>query len=103
MARPGVRRTLRNVSNNVNKRASILRFYRAALSVFDNAAGRARLVAKLPRGGGGALDAAPRVGIKSESERGGGGYFVGSSENATSSEGGGEDRSAAARERIANK
>lgn len=36
-ARPGVRQTLRSVSNNVNKRASILRFYRPALSIFDNA------------------------------------------------------------------
>lgn len=38
--------TLRSVSNNVNKRASILRFYRPALSVFDNAPARARLAAK---------------------------------------------------------
>lgn len=37
MARPGVRQTLHSVSNNVNKRASILRFYRPALSIFDNA------------------------------------------------------------------
>jgi hypothetical protein len=52
MARPGVRRTLRSVSNNVNKRASILRFYRAALSVFDNAAGRAARGKTAPRGRG---------------------------------------------------
>jgi hypothetical protein len=31
MARPGVRQTLRSVSNNVNKRASILRFYRPGI------------------------------------------------------------------------
>lgn len=37
MARPGVRQTLHNISNNVNKRASILRFYRPVLSIFDNA------------------------------------------------------------------
>lgn len=42
MARPGVRQTLRSVSNNVNKRASILRFYRPALFICDNAAARAR-------------------------------------------------------------
>lgn len=43
MARPGVRQTLRSVSNNVNKRASILRFYRTALFICDNAPARARL------------------------------------------------------------
>lgn len=48
MVRPGVWQTLRSVSNNVNKRASILRFYRPALSIFDNAPARARLAAKLP-------------------------------------------------------
>lgn len=42
MVRPGVWQTLRSVSNNVNKRASILRFYRPALSIFDNAPARAR-------------------------------------------------------------
>lgn len=36
VARPGVRQTLYSFSNNANKRASILRFYRAVLSVFDN-------------------------------------------------------------------
>lgn len=36
MARPGVRQTLYSFSNNANKRASILRFYRPALSIFDN-------------------------------------------------------------------
>ena len=36
VARPGVRQTLYSFSNNANKRASILRFYRVALSVFDN-------------------------------------------------------------------
>lgn len=50
MVRPGVWQTLRNVSNNVNKRASILRFYRPALSIFDNAPARARLATKLPVG-----------------------------------------------------
>lgn len=42
MARPGVRQTLHSVSNNVNKRASILRFYRPALFIRDNAPVRAR-------------------------------------------------------------
>lgn len=50
MAHPGVWQTLRSVSNNVNKRASILRFYRPALSIFDNAPARARLAAKLSVG-----------------------------------------------------
>lgn len=36
VARPGVRQTLYSFSNNANKRASILRFYRTALSIFDN-------------------------------------------------------------------
>lgn len=36
VARPGVRQTLYSFSNNANKRASILRFYRVALSIFDN-------------------------------------------------------------------
>ena len=36
IARPGVRQTLNNSSNNAHKRASILRFYRLALSIFDN-------------------------------------------------------------------
>lgn len=40
MARPGVRQTLSSVSNNAHKRASILRFYRSALSIFDNATNR---------------------------------------------------------------
>lgn len=40
MVCPGVRQTLRSVSNNVNKRASILRFYRPALSIFDNVPAR---------------------------------------------------------------
>lgn len=51
-ARPGVRRTLRSVSNNVNKRASILRFYRPALSIFNNAAGRAARGKTVPREAG---------------------------------------------------
>jgi len=98
MARPGVRRTLRSVSNNVNKRASILRFYRAALSVFDNAAGRAARGKTAPRGRG-ALDAPRRAsGLKANPN--GGGYFVRSSESATFSKSGGggggrgEDRQA---------
>lgn len=55
MARPGVRQTLHSVSNNVNKRASILRFYRPVLSIFDNASrslALAPLVAKPSRKGG---------------------------------------------------
>lgn len=58
MARPGVRRTLRSVSNNVNKRASILRFYRPALSIFDNAAGRAARGETAPREAEGRFDRA---------------------------------------------
>lgn len=53
MVRPGVWQTLHSVSNNVNKRASILRFYRPALSIFDNALARARLCLAGVRGGGG--------------------------------------------------
>lgn len=69
MVRPSVWQTLHSVSNNVNKRASILRFYRPALSIFDNALARARLVAKLPsrvvgvrgRGEGGARQDQKRI------------------------------------------
>lgn len=79
MARPGVRQTLHSVSNNVNKRASILRFYRPVLSIFDNASrsfARATRGETVPQGVRGGLRtvawevSASRVSIKTEFEVG---------------------------------